>query len=174
MCRLQAVALIALVASHLLVCAFSQPRNWSALGLIEEVLQDDDRRLWAAPPAAGVVAGEELVRHVAVDRPTSLRVLTAPGATPTAFATPPDVATPHITLRTNDGGLFGGSIAAISSILLLGWADRFLASPDAELGGMFYLNYADMWSLCLSLSRVLALYIYIYTHTRVYNLLPTH
>ena len=52
---------------------------------------------------------------------------------------------PHITLRTNDGLLFGGSLAAAGDILMQGWADRVLASPDGDQGGLFYLTVDEMW-----------------------------
>ena len=68
-----------------------------------------------------------------------------PAAPRTEFRTPSDIAVPHITLRTNDGLLFGGSLAAAGDILMLGWADRVLASPDGDQGGLFYLTVDEMW-----------------------------
>ena len=81
----------------------------------------------------------------ATDLP-SLRSLTGPGDVGTPFHDPPDVAVPHITLRTNDGQYFGGSLAAVGELLVLGWGDRVLASPDAADGGMFYLSFDGMWA----------------------------
>jgi len=57
-----------------------------------------------------------------------------------------NVATPHVSLRTNGGRSFGGSLAALGDILMLGWGDRILASPDAGQGGQFYLQFGNMWS----------------------------
>ena len=68
-----------------------------------------------------------------------------PAAPRTEFRTPSDIAVPHITLRTNDGLMFGGSLAAAGDILMLGWADRVLASPDGDQGGLFYLTVDEMW-----------------------------
>ena len=82
---------------------------------------------------------------------TELRGLTAPGESdPATFSDPIDIATPQISLRTNDGSKFGGSIAAEGDILVLAWGDRGLLSPDANLGGNFYLDYENMWGSTLS------------------------
>ena len=62
-----------------------------------------------------------------------------------AFADPADVVTPRVSLRTNDGVSFGGSVAASGDLLVLGWGDRVLLSPDAHLGGYFYLHWENMF-----------------------------
>ena len=72
--------------------------------------------------------------------------LTTPGSTPTAFVDPLDIAVPNIALKTNNGISFGGSVAANGNILILGWQDRVLASPDTKMGTQFYVNYNDLWS----------------------------
>jgi len=72
--------------------------------------------------------------------------LTTPGSTPTAFVDPLDIAVPNIALKTTNGMSFGSSVAANGNILILGWQDRVLASPDAKKGTQFYANYVDLWS----------------------------
>ncbi len=64
---------------------------------------------------------------------------------PGTFSTPSDIAVPHITLRTNDGSQFAGSLAAAGDILTFGWGDRVLSSPNGKEGGLFYLDTSEMW-----------------------------
>jgi hypothetical protein len=66
--------------------------------------------------------------------------------TPTAFVDPLDIAVPNIALKTNNAISFGGSVAANGNILILGWQDRVLASPDTKMGTQFHVNYDDLWS----------------------------
>jgi len=97
---------------------------------------------WAAPAFKGddvKGAGANALRSSLV------KTREAGEAAPGTFRTPSDIAVPHITLRTSDGSLFGGSIAASGDILAFGWGDRVLSSPDGKEGGLFYLDIEEMW-----------------------------
>lgn len=118
----------------------AQDRVQPAPGLFESVPLDGIDAL-----ALQSVPGPDVSMRARTFAATDHGVSTEPELRTSVFATPTDIAVPHITLRTNDGKFFGGSISAMGNILLLGWGDRALASPDADLGGMFYLNYEDMW-----------------------------
>lgn len=119
-----------------------QAKTLSGYGLFAEVDKQHPDGQRVAPHGASAVAAIENGRAAGL---ASLRSLTAPGKAGVPFEDPPHVAVPHITLRTNDGQYFGGSLAAVGDLLVLGWGDRALASPDAADGGMFYLSFEKMW-----------------------------
>ena len=113
-----------------------------------------DESPWLSQPS-GAAAAAELLDNFEGERAgeqqpseSGLRrqSLTTPGSTATAFVDPLDIAVPNIALKTNNGISFGGSVAANGNILILGWQDRVLASPDSKMGTQFYVNYDDLWS----------------------------
>lgn len=129
-------------------------------GLLAEVAPDrmgkDKVQIQAAPPrvpgSSGGGGASLRSAGVPLQMPaagrsgaSAVRSIRDQGQQGVPFADPVDVAVPHITLRTNDGQYFGGSLAAEGDILALGWGDRILASPDAAQGGMFYLSFENMW-----------------------------
>jgi hypothetical protein len=119
-------------------------------------MHDESPWLWHPSGAAAVkeaaaasldnVEGERAGQQKPSESGLRRQSLTTPGSTPTAFVDPLDIAVPNIALKTNNGISFGGSVAANGNILILGWQDRVLASPDTKMGTQFYVNYNDLWS----------------------------
>ena len=119
-------------------------RSADPLAVLERV--ELGYRPWAAP-ARNAEEGEGAGAHVAAPALRSSHVTTRDSAeaAPGTFRTPSDIAVPHITLRTNDGSQFAGSLSAAGDILAFGWGDRVLSSPNGKEGGLFYLDTSEMW-----------------------------
>ena len=164
--RRRSPALFVLLVLLMLSCRLSgaavAPSMSGLRGLLAEVAQDKvpDGNPRAAPRMPGSGAGDgaylraggvplQMPASAGSSSASALRSMSDRGQQGVPFKDPVDVAVPHITLRTNDGQKFGGSLAAVGDILVLGWGDRILASPDAAQGGMFYLSFENMWGQSL-------------------------
>jgi hypothetical protein len=118
-------------------------RSADPLAVLERVELGDP---WAAPARnADDGEGAGALRAAPALRSSHVTTRDAAEAAPGTFRTPSDIAVPHITLRTNDGSQFAGSLAAAGDILAFGWGDRVLASPNGKEGGLFYLDTSEMW-----------------------------
>jgi hypothetical protein len=117
-----------------------------------------DERLWLLHSTGAAAASLHNLEgaRAGQQKPSESLGLRRQSLTPTAFVDPLDIAVPNIALKTNNGISFGGSVAANGNILILGWQDRVLASPDTKMGTQFHVNYDDLWSTTVDNSGQIA------------------